>query len=108
MDMAAIAGDPHFAARGTIADVDGTPMQALIARLERHAGRAAHRPVVRSTPTATRSAPTAGATSADRRTASGQTAEAERDGADGHGDHDADHLGGTAHPPPVVERAQVE
>ena len=32
-DMADIAADPHYAARGTIADVDGTPMQGLIARL---------------------------------------------------------------------------
>ena len=33
MDMADIAADPHYAARGAIAEVDGTPMQALIARL---------------------------------------------------------------------------
>jgi crotonobetainyl-CoA:carnitine CoA-transferase CaiB-like acyl-CoA transferase len=33
MDMADIASDPHFLARGTITPVDGTPMQALIARL---------------------------------------------------------------------------
>ena len=33
MDMAAIAHDPHYAARRMIVDVDGTPMQALIARL---------------------------------------------------------------------------
>lgn len=33
MDMADIAADPHVAARGMIADVDGTPMQGLIARL---------------------------------------------------------------------------
>jgi crotonobetainyl-CoA:carnitine CoA-transferase CaiB-like acyl-CoA transferase len=47
MDMAAIAGDPHFAARGTIADVDGTPMQALIARLSATPGalRTAGRPL---------------------------------------------------------------
>ncbi len=32
-DMADIAADPHFAARGTIVDVDGVPMQGLIARL---------------------------------------------------------------------------
>jgi crotonobetainyl-CoA:carnitine CoA-transferase CaiB-like acyl-CoA transferase len=32
-DMADIAADPHYAARGTITDVDGTPMQGLIARL---------------------------------------------------------------------------
>jgi crotonobetainyl-CoA:carnitine CoA-transferase CaiB-like acyl-CoA transferase len=33
LDMADIATDPHYAARGTITDVGGTPMQALIARL---------------------------------------------------------------------------
>ena len=33
MDMADIAADPHFAARQAIVDVDGTPMQALVARL---------------------------------------------------------------------------
>ena len=33
MDMADIAGDPHFLARRAIVDVDGTPMQALVARL---------------------------------------------------------------------------
>ena len=33
MDMADIATDPHFLARETITAVDGTPMQALIARL---------------------------------------------------------------------------
>ena len=33
MDMADIAADPHFAARAGVIDVDGTPMQALIARL---------------------------------------------------------------------------
>ncbi|MGB0111719.1 MAG: CoA transferase [Ilumatobacteraceae bacterium] len=33
LDMADIAVDPHYAARGSIADVDGTPMQGLIARL---------------------------------------------------------------------------
>lgn len=32
-DMADIAADPHVAARGAIVDVDGTPMQGLIARL---------------------------------------------------------------------------
>ncbi|MET0459446.1 MAG: CoA transferase, partial [Ilumatobacteraceae bacterium] len=47
MDMAAIAVDPHFLARGTIADVDGTPMQALIARLSATPGalRTAGRPM---------------------------------------------------------------
>jgi crotonobetainyl-CoA:carnitine CoA-transferase CaiB-like acyl-CoA transferase len=33
MDMADIAADPHYAARGAIANLDGTPMQGLIARL---------------------------------------------------------------------------
>ena len=33
MDMADIAADPHYAHRGAIESVDGTPMQALIARL---------------------------------------------------------------------------
>jgi crotonobetainyl-CoA:carnitine CoA-transferase CaiB-like acyl-CoA transferase len=33
MDMAEIAADPHYAERGTIAELDGTPMQAMIARL---------------------------------------------------------------------------
>ena len=33
LDMADIAVDPHYIARGVIADVDGTPMQGLIARL---------------------------------------------------------------------------
>ncbi len=32
-DMADIAVDPHYAARGAITDVGGTPMQGLIARL---------------------------------------------------------------------------
>ena len=32
-DMADIAADEHFAARGAIADVDGVPMQSLVARL---------------------------------------------------------------------------
>jgi crotonobetainyl-CoA:carnitine CoA-transferase CaiB-like acyl-CoA transferase len=46
MDMADIAADPHYAHRGTIEDLDGTPMQGLIARLSatpgslRWAGRA--------------------------------------------------------------------
>ena len=31
--MADIATDPHYAARNAIADVGGTPMQGLIARL---------------------------------------------------------------------------
>ncbi|WP_040495529.1 CaiB/BaiF CoA transferase family protein [Ilumatobacter nonamiensis] len=33
LDMADIAQDPHYAARGTIEAVDDTPMQSLIARL---------------------------------------------------------------------------
>jgi crotonobetainyl-CoA:carnitine CoA-transferase CaiB-like acyl-CoA transferase len=33
MDMADIAADPHYAARHAIVDVDGTPMQGLIAKL---------------------------------------------------------------------------
>ncbi len=32
-DMADIAADPHYLARGTIADVGGVPMQGLVARL---------------------------------------------------------------------------
>jgi crotonobetainyl-CoA:carnitine CoA-transferase CaiB-like acyl-CoA transferase len=32
-DMADIAVDPHYAARGAIVSVDGTPMQGLVARL---------------------------------------------------------------------------
>ncbi len=38
MDMADIAGDPHYAARRTVVDVDGTPMQGLLARLSRTPG----------------------------------------------------------------------
>jgi crotonobetainyl-CoA:carnitine CoA-transferase CaiB-like acyl-CoA transferase len=33
MTMADIAGDPHYAERGSIVEVDGVPMQGLIARL---------------------------------------------------------------------------
>jgi crotonobetainyl-CoA:carnitine CoA-transferase CaiB-like acyl-CoA transferase len=33
LDMADIAADPHFAARGAIVELDGTPMQGLIAKL---------------------------------------------------------------------------
>ena len=33
LDMADIAADPHYAARDAIVDVDGTPMQGLIAKL---------------------------------------------------------------------------
>jgi crotonobetainyl-CoA:carnitine CoA-transferase CaiB-like acyl-CoA transferase len=32
-DMADIAADPHYAARGAIVEVDGVPMQGLVARL---------------------------------------------------------------------------
>jgi crotonobetainyl-CoA:carnitine CoA-transferase CaiB-like acyl-CoA transferase len=33
LDMSDIAADPHYAARKAIVDVEGTPMQALIAKL---------------------------------------------------------------------------
>ena len=33
MDMADIAADPHYAARGAIIEVEGTPMQGLVAKL---------------------------------------------------------------------------
>ena len=39
LSMADIAADPHYAARGTIVDVDGTPMQGLVARLSATPGR---------------------------------------------------------------------
>ncbi len=38
MDMADIAADPHYLARRTIVDVDGTPMQGLIAGLSETPG----------------------------------------------------------------------
>ena len=38
LTMADLAVDPHLAARGTITEVDGTPMQGLIARLSRTPG----------------------------------------------------------------------
>jgi crotonobetainyl-CoA:carnitine CoA-transferase CaiB-like acyl-CoA transferase len=38
-DMADIATDPHYAARNAIADVGGTPMQGLIARLSATPGQ---------------------------------------------------------------------
>ena len=38
MDMADIASDPHYLARRTIVDVDGTPMQGLIAGLSETPG----------------------------------------------------------------------
>ena len=39
LDMADIAEDPHFKERGIIAELDGTPMQGLIAHLSRTPGR---------------------------------------------------------------------
>ncbi len=39
LSMADIAADPHFAARRTIVDVDGTPMQGLVAHLTETPGR---------------------------------------------------------------------
>jgi crotonobetainyl-CoA:carnitine CoA-transferase CaiB-like acyl-CoA transferase len=39
MDMAAISADPHVAAASMIAEVDGTPMQGLVARLTATPGR---------------------------------------------------------------------
>ncbi|MGI9645284.1 MAG: CaiB/BaiF CoA transferase family protein [Ilumatobacteraceae bacterium] len=47
MDMADIAGDPHYAHRGAIDTVEGTPMQGLIARLSATPGglRWAGRPI---------------------------------------------------------------
>ena len=33
MDMADISADPHYAARQAIVDVEGTPMQGLLAKL---------------------------------------------------------------------------
>jgi formyl-CoA transferase len=39
LSMADIAADPHYVARGAITDVDGTPMQGLVARLSRTPGR---------------------------------------------------------------------
>ncbi len=38
-DMADIARDPHYAARGAIVEVDGVPMQGLLARLSATPGR---------------------------------------------------------------------
>ena len=38
-DMSELAADPHVAARGAIVDVDGTPMQGLVARLSATPGR---------------------------------------------------------------------
>ena len=39
MTMADIAADPHFLHRGAVVDIDGTPMQGLIARLSATPGR---------------------------------------------------------------------
>jgi crotonobetainyl-CoA:carnitine CoA-transferase CaiB-like acyl-CoA transferase len=39
LDMAGIAADPHFRARGAIVEVDGVPMQGLVARLSATPGR---------------------------------------------------------------------
>jgi crotonobetainyl-CoA:carnitine CoA-transferase CaiB-like acyl-CoA transferase len=39
MDMADIATDPHYAARDAIVDIEGTPMQGLIAKLSATPGR---------------------------------------------------------------------
>jgi len=39
MDMADISADPHYAARGAIVDIDGTPMQGLVAALSATPGR---------------------------------------------------------------------
>jgi len=33
LDMSEIAHDPHYAARQAIVDIDGTPMQGLVAKL---------------------------------------------------------------------------
>lgn len=38
-EMADIAADAHYAARGAIVDVDGTPMQGLVSRLSPTPGR---------------------------------------------------------------------
>jgi crotonobetainyl-CoA:carnitine CoA-transferase CaiB-like acyl-CoA transferase len=38
MDMADISADPHYAAREAIVEVDGTPMQGLVAKLSKTAG----------------------------------------------------------------------
>jgi crotonobetainyl-CoA:carnitine CoA-transferase CaiB-like acyl-CoA transferase len=38
MDMADISADPHYAARDAVVDVEGTPMQGLVAKLSATAG----------------------------------------------------------------------
>lgn len=42
LTMADIAADPHYLARGIVTDVDGVPMQGLIARLSATPGRIRH------------------------------------------------------------------
>ena len=42
LTMADIAEDPHYLARGTVVEVDGVPMQGLIARLSATPGRIRH------------------------------------------------------------------
>ena len=37
--MEGLAADPHMVARGTVVDLDGTPMQGLVARLSETPGR---------------------------------------------------------------------
>ena len=39
MGMADILGDPHVMARGAVCDVEGTPMQGVVARLSATPGR---------------------------------------------------------------------
>jgi formyl-CoA transferase len=39
MGMADILDDPHVAARGAVCDVEGTPMQGVVARLSATPGR---------------------------------------------------------------------
>jgi len=39
MDMAAISGDPHVVASGMISELEGTPMQGLVARMSATPGR---------------------------------------------------------------------
>jgi crotonobetainyl-CoA:carnitine CoA-transferase CaiB-like acyl-CoA transferase len=39
LDMAGISADPHFAAREAIVEIDGVPMQGLVARLSATPGR---------------------------------------------------------------------
>ena len=40
--MADIAADPHYTARGVVSELDGVPMQGLIARLSATPGRIRH------------------------------------------------------------------